>query len=66
MATIGMIAARQLCRKTMITRTTSSIASSRVFCTSLIDSLMNSVGFQMILYSSPLGKLFDGVGQLAP
>ena len=33
MATIGMIAARQLCRKTMITRTTSSIASRSVSCT---------------------------------
>ena len=64
MAMIGMIAARQLCRKTMMTRTTSSIASSRVSCTALIDSLMNSVGFQMIRYSSPLGKLLAASVQL--
>ncbi len=59
MATIGMIAARQLCRKTMMTRTTRIIASRSVFCTSLIDSLMNSVGFQMIRYSRPLGKVLE-------
>ena len=59
MATTGITAARQLCRKTRMTSTTSSIASSRVFCTASIDSLMNSVGFQMIRYSSPLGKLLD-------
>ena len=35
--------ARQLCRKTKITRTTSTIASSNVFTTSQIDSLMKSV-----------------------
>ena len=40
-----------------MTRTTSSIASSSVSCTAVIDSLMNSVGFQMIRYSRPLGKV---------
>ena len=44
MATIGMIAARQVCRKMMITSTTSSTASRMVSITALTDWRMNSVG----------------------
>ena len=43
MATIGMIAARHVCRKRMTTRTTST-ASHNVLMTSSIDAWMNSVG----------------------
>ena len=39
----GIRVARQLCRKTNITRTTRRIASNSVFTTSQIDSLMKSV-----------------------
>ncbi len=44
MARIGMIAARQLCRNTITTITTSSRASNRVRCTSAMESLMYWVG----------------------
>ena len=44
MATIGMMAARQVCRNRMTTSTTSRTAIRIVFCTSLTDSWMNSVG----------------------
>ncbi len=40
MASTGMIAARQVCRKTSTTITTRIRASNRVFCTSLIESWM--------------------------
>ena len=43
-ATIGMIAARQVCRNTITTMTTRSAASQIVFVTSSTDSAMNSVG----------------------
>ena len=43
-ATIGMIAARQVCRNRMTTMTTRSTASKIVFITSSTDSAMNSVG----------------------
>ncbi len=43
-ATIGMIEARQVCRKRMTTMTTRITASKIVFCTSWTDSAMNSVG----------------------
>ena len=38
MARIGIIAARQLCRKTITTSTTSTMASNRVFSTSVIEA----------------------------
>ena len=44
MATIGMTAARQVCRNRMITSTTSSTASRIVSITALTDCRMNSVG----------------------
>ena len=44
MATSGITAARQVCRKMMITSTTSRIASRIVSCTALTDSWMNCVG----------------------
>ena len=44
MATIGMTAARQVCRNMMMTSTTSSTASPMVFTTSLTDCWMNWVG----------------------
>ena len=42
-AIAGISTARQLCRKTNITRMTSRIASNSDFCTSLTDSLMKAV-----------------------
>ena len=44
MAMIGMIAARQVCRKRTITSTTSTIASISVRWTSFTDSWTYSVG----------------------
>ncbi len=44
MARIGIRAARQVCRKTTITTTTSTIASSSDFSTSSTEALTNSVG----------------------
>ena len=43
-AMIGMMAARQVCKKTMITSTTRTIASSRVDWTALTEAATNSVG----------------------
>ncbi len=43
-AMIGITAARQVCRKMMITSTTSSAASRMVSITALTDWRMNSVG----------------------
>ena len=43
-ATIGMIAARHVCRKMMMTSTTSTTASRIVSITALTDCRMNSVG----------------------
>ena len=43
-ATIGMIAARQVCRNRMTTQTTSTIASNSVCTTASIECWMNSVG----------------------
>jgi hypothetical protein len=43
-ATTGMTAARQRCRKTMMTSTTSTIASNKSVITASIDWEMNSVG----------------------
>ena len=43
-ATIGMIAARQVCRNRITTTTTSATASKMVFTTSSTDCWMNSVG----------------------
>ena len=43
-ATIGMMAARQVCRNRMTTRTTRTIASAMVSVTASIDCWMNSVG----------------------
>ena len=40
----GMIVARQLCRKTSTTMTTSTMASKSVWMTALMDSSMNFVG----------------------
>ena len=44
MATIGMIAARHVCRNRMTTMTTSSTASNSVWTTASTDDWMNSVG----------------------
>ena len=43
MATIGMIAARQVCRNRMMTITTRTTASNSVLITSSTDCWMNSV-----------------------
>ena len=43
MAIAGMIVARQFCRKSSITRTTSAMPSSSVFTTSVIEAVMNGV-----------------------
>ncbi len=43
-ATSGMIEARQVCRNSTTTMTTSSVASNSVLMTSLIDSRTNTVG----------------------
>ena len=43
-ATSGMIDARQVCRKTTTTMTTSRIASISVWATALIDSRTKTVG----------------------
>ena len=43
-ATIGMIAARHVCRNRMTTMTTSATASKMVLMTSSTDCWMNSVG----------------------
>ena len=42
-AASGMIEARQVCRKTMTTSTTSAIASSSVVTTALIEARTNCV-----------------------
>ena len=42
-ATSGMIEARQVCRKTMTTSTTSAIASSSVWITASIEARTNCV-----------------------
>ena len=42
-ASIGMSVARQLCRNTNTTISTSTIASNSVFITSFIDSVTNGV-----------------------
>ncbi len=44
MATSGITAARQVCRKMITTTTTSRIASRMVSCTAFTDSWMNCVG----------------------
>ena len=44
MATMGIIAARQVCRNRMTTSTTRMIASPMVSITALTDSWMNWVG----------------------
>ena len=44
MAMIGMTAARQVCRNSSTTRTTSTIAFQMVSITALTDSEMNCVG----------------------
>ena len=44
MATIGMIAARQVCRNKMTTSTTRMIASAMVDSTASTDCWMNCVG----------------------
>ena len=44
MATIGMTAARQVCRNRMTTSTTRTIASTMVSMTASTDCWMNSVG----------------------
>ncbi len=43
-ATIGIMAARQVCRNRMTTRTTKTIASRMVSVTASMDCWMNSVG----------------------
>ncbi len=40
---VGMIVARQLCRKVNITMNTSSMATARVITTSLIEALIKGV-----------------------
>ena len=44
MATSGMIAARQVCKKTITTSTTSTVASPIVSITASTDWRMNCVG----------------------
>ena len=55
-ASSGMIDARQVCRKMITTRTTSSIASTRVWSTARIDSRVKPVVSKTIRYSSPGGN----------
>src|SRR3954468_24530747 len=58
-ASSGITEARQVCRNTITTIATSTIASIRVWTTDLIDSRTNWVGSYAILYSTPSGKSFD-------
>ena len=58
-AIAGISVARQLCRKTNMTRMTSPIASASVQITSLIDSLMNAVESRGNANFMPSGKLGD-------
>ena len=72
MATSGMIAARQVCRKTITTRTTSTMASPIVSITASTDCWINCVGIEenVVLDAGgkPLRKLFhqrpDGLRRL--
>ncbi len=57
-ARTGMSVARQLCRNTNTTSVTSSIASSSVFATSIIDSVMKGVVSNGELHVTPLGNDF--------
>ena len=56
---VGMIVARQSCRKRNITSTTSAIASSSVLSTSRIESEMTVVLSKATSYLRPGGKLFE-------
>ena len=55
MATMGMMAARQDCRKSRITTITNSTASKIVKYTSCTDSAMNWVGLKAISAATPGG-----------
>src|SRR5260370_33383277 len=57
-ATIGMTAARQVCRKRMTTRTTRTIASTMVTVSASMDCWLNSVGCEMMVDSSLAENLF--------
>ena len=61
MATSGMIAARQVCKKTITTSTTSTVASPMVSITASTDWRMNCVGLKKMPYLTPGGKRFDSV-----
>jgi hypothetical protein len=56
---IGMTAARQLCRNTSTTNATSTMASTRVSTTASTDASMNVVGSKMMAYSMPAGQPGD-------
>ena len=58
-ASIGISVARQLWRKTNTTRVTSSMASTSVVTTSLMDAVTNGVVSNGILYFTPGGRLRD-------
>ncbi len=45
MMTMGMMAARQVCRNNTITTTTSSSASSKVSCTASMEAATKLLGF---------------------
>ena len=62
MATSGMIAARQVCKKTITTSTTSTVASPIVSITASTDWRMNCVGLKKMPYLTPGGKRFDSFG----
>ena len=59
MATSGMMAARQVCKNTITTSTTSTIASPMVSITASTDCRMNCVGSKKMSYLTPAGKRFD-------
>ena len=65
MVVAGTSVARQSCRNTMITISTSRPASIRVMKTSLIDAFTNIVVSNGIEYSSPLGNALESSAILA-
>ena len=54
----GMMEARQVCRNTITTMTTSRIASSRVSTTDSMEWRTKTVGSYTISYSTPSGKFW--------
>ena len=55
----GIIDARHVCKNTITTITTSTIASSNVAITASIEPRTNTVGSYTMSYSTPVGKSLD-------